>query len=126
MKAKELKNIRHAVGMTQTQLAHALNVTFVTENRWENGHCRIHKKYEQAIRAMQCRKKSQSPFKPMQIVTAKPIPKKWGYPWKEGDHLLYLGEILQMPGHVAVVDKDGVIHWGYHDDNFREPREDEI
>jgi DNA-binding XRE family transcriptional regulator len=125
MKPDELRNIRHGTGLTQTQFAKALNVTFVTENRWENGHCKIYKKYETAIRAMQCRKKRQSPFKAMQIVIALPSSKKWRYPWKAGDSLLYLGEILQMPGHVAVVDRKGKIHWAYHDDNFREPKESE-
>ena len=126
MKPEEVRNIRHATGMTQTQFARALNVTFCTESRWENGHNRILKKYEKAIRTMQCRKRMQSPFKPMQIVIAKPVPKKWRYPWKAGESLLYLGEIKQMPGHVTVVDRKGRVHWGYHDDSFREPKESEI
>lgn len=57
MKPEELKNIRHSTGLTQVQFAKALNVTFCTLNRWENGHVRILKKHERAIRAMQCRKK---------------------------------------------------------------------
>jgi transcriptional regulator with XRE-family HTH domain len=126
MKPRELIDIRHSVGLTQTQFAKALNVTFCTESRWENGHCKIHRKYEMAIRAMQCRKRRQSPFKPMQIVIAKPVPKKWRYSWKTGESLLYLGEIKQMPGHVAVVDRKGKVHWGYHDDTFREPKETEV
>jgi hypothetical protein len=40
--------------------------------------------------------------------------------WKAGDCLLCLGEIKDMPGHVAVVDKKGKVMWGYHDDNFRQ------
>ena len=126
MKPQELIDIRHSTGLTQTQFAKALNVAFATESRWENGHCKIHRKYETAIRAMQCRKRRQSPFKPMQIVIAKSVPKKWRYPWKTGESLLYLGEIKQMPGHVVVVDKKGKVHWGYHDDTFREPKESEV
>lgn len=61
----------------------------------------------------------------MQLVIAKPTT-FWRHPWKAGDHLLYLGEILQMPGHVAVVDRAGKVHWGYHDDCFREPKENEV
>lgn len=48
------------------------------------------------------------------------------YPWKDGQTLLFLGEIEQMPGHCVVVDKAGKVHWGFHTDNFREPTEDEI
>jgi len=40
--------------------------------------------------------------------------------WTAGDCLFCLGEIEDMPGHVAVVDKNGKVIWGYHDDNFRE------
>jgi ribosomal protein S27AE len=50
-----------------------------------------------------------------------------GYPWKDGDAVLFLGEILNMPGgHCAVVSKDGTVNWAFHTDNFREPTEDEI
>ena len=41
------------------------------------------------------------------------------YPFKEGDHVLMLGEIEQMPGHVAVALKDGRVLFGYHAENFR-------
>lgn len=37
-----------------------------------------------------------------------------------GDTVLCLGEITNMPGHIAFVDVNGVMHWGYHPDNFRE------
>jgi hypothetical protein len=40
--------------------------------------------------------------------------------WKAGECLLCLGEIKDMPGHIAVVDSRGKVMWGYHDDNFRE------
>ena len=49
-----------------------------------------------------------------------------GYPWKVGDALLFIGEITNMPGHCVVVDKQGKTYWGYHDDNFRKPTEDEL
>ncbi len=38
-----VKSIRKQLGITQEQLAHELNVSFSTINRWENGH-RIPKK----------------------------------------------------------------------------------
>lgn len=38
-----VKSIRKQLGMTQEQLAHELNVSFSTINRWENGH-RVPKK----------------------------------------------------------------------------------
>jgi hypothetical protein len=41
------------------------------------------------------------------------------YPFKEGDTVLMLGEIEQMPGHVAVSLKDGRVVFGYHVENFR-------
>ncbi|MCM1113657.1 MAG: helix-turn-helix domain-containing protein [Muribaculum sp.] len=33
-----IKHIRKEVKMTQEELAHELNVSFSTVNRWENGH----------------------------------------------------------------------------------------
>lgn len=62
------------------------------------------------------------------ILIVEEIPKGYEdkYPWKAGDSALLLGEIENMPGHVAVVTKDGKVHWGFHDDNFREPTGDEI
>lgn len=63
----------------------------------------------------------------MKIVIADPAPGyEDKYPWKNGECLLLLGEIENMPGHVAVCDRSGRIHWGYHDDSFREPKPDEI
>ena len=38
-----IKSIRKQLGITQEQLAHELNVSFSTINRWENGH-RVPKK----------------------------------------------------------------------------------
>ena len=40
------------------------------------------------------------------------------YPFKNGDTVLMLGELKHMPGHVAVVTKDGKTHFGYHAENF--------
>jgi hypothetical protein len=48
------------------------------------------------------------------------------YPFKNGESVLFLGEIENMPGHVAVVTRDGKVHYGYHDDHFREPTEEEL
>jgi hypothetical protein len=48
------------------------------------------------------------------------------YPWRNGDHMLFMGEITNMPGHCVIVNKEGKTFWGYHTDNFREPREDEL
>ena len=46
--------------------------------------------------------------------------------WPDGDRLLYMGEIHNMPGHGVFVDRAGKVHWGHHPDEFREPLEDEI
>lgn len=36
--SKVVKKVRTKLGMSQQQLADALNVSFATINRWENGH----------------------------------------------------------------------------------------
>jgi len=48
------------------------------------------------------------------------------YPFKEGEHLLFLGEIVGMPGHCVVVNKKGHTLWGYHTDNFVQLTEEEL
>lgn len=48
------------------------------------------------------------------------------YSIKRGEAVLFLGEIENMPGHVAVVTRDGKVLWGYHEENFREPTEEEL
>lgn len=47
------------------------------------------------------------------------------YPWKKGDHLVYLGEIPNMEGHCVVVNWEGRVLWGYHTNNFRMLKDDE-
>jgi hypothetical protein len=42
------------------------------------------------------------------------------YPFKNGEILLFLGEIENCPGHCAVADKNGKVHWMYHTNNFVE------
>jgi hypothetical protein len=53
-------------------------------------------------------------------------PEQRGYPFNPNEVMLFLGEILQMPGHCVVVRRSGQVVWGYHTDNFREPTDDEI
>lgn len=48
------------------------------------------------------------------------------YPFKIGDHLLYMGEITNMRGHVIIADNKGKIFWGYHPENFRLPTDEEV
>jgi hypothetical protein len=43
-----------------------------------------------------------------------------GYPFEDGEILLFLGEIHKMEGHCIVVKSDGRIFWGYHTQNFEE------
>ncbi len=38
---------------------------------------------------------------------------------------VYLGETVNMPGHVIVAGKDGNVYFGYHPENFEEVPEDE-
>lgn len=44
----------------------------------------------------------------------------------DGEPFLFLGEIPNMPGHCAVVDRQGHVLWGYHLDSFRLAEEDEV
>lgn len=46
------------------------------------------------------------------------------YPFKTGDHVLII-EIKNMPGHCAVIDGEGKIHWAYHTEHFTKLTEDE-
>ncbi len=49
------------------------------------------------------------------------------YPFKENEHFVFLGEIVQMPGHCIVISmSDGKIYTGYHTENFIECTEDEV
>jgi hypothetical protein len=48
------------------------------------------------------------------------------YPFKNGESVLFLGEIKNMRGHCTVVNRDGKVFWGYHTDDFRNPTEDEL
>jgi hypothetical protein len=47
------------------------------------------------------------------------------YPFVKGKAYLFLGEIVNMPGHCAVVADDEVVKFGYHTENFVELTEDE-
>jgi len=48
------------------------------------------------------------------IVEGIPEDYKTEFPFKNGDHVLFMGEIENMPGHYVVVDENNNIHWGYH------------
>jgi len=67
-------------------------------------------------------------FKQNQIVIFNDPPKEYEnlYPFKKCQPLLFLGEVVQMPGHCIVVDKSGKVYWGYHISNFREPLDNEF
>jgi hypothetical protein len=42
-------------------------------------------------------------------------------PLRQGRQYLFIGEIVNMPGHCVVADlKTGRLHSGYHTENFRE------
>jgi hypothetical protein len=48
------------------------------------------------------------------------------YPFKEGEVVLFMGEIEYMPGHCVVVKADGKVLWAYHTDDFIKLTEDEV
>lgn len=127
MNYKVIKTLRKKLGMTQEEFAAALGVSFATVNRWEKNRCVPLADRVRRIEEL-CGKRRRSSFVPIQVVIANKPPDGYEtvYPWREGEHLLYLGEIANMPGHVAVVDKKGKVQWGYHDDNFRHPTEEEV
>ena len=60
--------------------------------------------------------KKRSIPKPMQLCRVKGLGDH-GYPFSNGDLVLFLGEIVDMPGHCAVVWKGHVRH-AYHTDYF--------
>lgn len=69
------------------------------------------------------------PIKPMSLVKASISPKYknvYPKPIRNGETMLFLGEINQAQGHCAVADKKGKIYWMYHTNNFRMLEEDEI
>ena len=41
------------------------------------------------------------------------------YPFKQGEVVLVLCEVSNMPGHLAVCRCDGSMSWGWHEENFR-------
>lgn len=45
---------------------------------------------------------------------------------KNGDTVLLLGEITNMPGHVVLVKSDDTIGWGYHKESFKILTEEEV
>lgn len=57
---------------------------------------------------------------PFSRVVVDKFPEGWEdkYPFKEGDMMLYLGEIVGMEGHCIIVNEEGKVFWGYHTDNF--------
>jgi hypothetical protein len=48
------------------------------------------------------------------------------YPFVVDEAVLFIGEIVNMPGHCVVVRKDGKVLWGYGTDKFIELTEDEL
>ncbi len=47
------------------------------------------------------------------------------YPFHNGDVVLVIGEIQNMPGHVAIALKDGRVLFGWHKENFRKLKRSE-
>ena len=47
-----IRTVRRRLGMTQEQLAHEIQVTVSTVNRWENGHTEPSRLARQAVRAL--------------------------------------------------------------------------
>ena len=70
--------------------------------------------------------KYKPPFEPNTLVKCADKTIRQTLQLKEGDPVLYLGEIRKMAGHCIVVLKSGKVIWGFHTDNFVELTEEEI
>ena len=57
------------------------------------------------------------PFPLLAVVSD--LPEGYPYPFANGDRVLLLGEISNMPDHIAVATRDGKVHFPYHPENFR-------
>jgi hypothetical protein len=66
---------------------------------------------------MKGRKKRSIP-KPMSLCKVEKLPNGCDYPFVEGDTVLFLGEIVHMPGHCAVVCDGGLVRYAFHTDHF--------
>ena len=66
MTGEELKGVRVQMGFTQMQMARALNVSFATLNRWENGRNPVSTETARLLQCLQpvvaSAKKRKSPF----------------------------------------------------------------
>lgn len=60
------------------------------------------------------------------LVTLKEEVSKNAYPFCNDLPLVYLGEIVNMPGHGIFIGQSGKCYFGYHISNFRELIRDEI
>ena len=56
------------------------------------------------------------------------LPKEYHdcYPFKNGDRVLFLGEIENMTEHCVIVTEDGKTLWGYHTEHLTELTEEEF
>jgi hypothetical protein len=66
--------------------------------------------------------------KKMSIVIFDPKENLFGvkHPLKRRETVLYLGEIVNVPGHCAVAKKDGEVIWLVHPEDFRKAKESEL
>lgn len=48
------------------------------------------------------------------------------YPFSDDLPMIFLGEISNMPEHGILIGRSGKCYFGYHIDNFRELKEEEI
>ena len=59
------------------------------------------------------------------VIFEVPDPSVYSGIFKQGEVMLFLGEIVDMPGHCIIVNEKGKVFWGYHTENFRALTEDE-
>lgn len=61
----------------------------------------------------------------MKLCVVEDLPDNAIYPFRNGDRMLFMGEIEQMPGHCVVATSSGKVIWGYHSEHFRILTDDE-
>lgn len=83
-----------------------------------DGHCPRFKGYSNLAEVIRTMSRAGRPFMNIIVVADVDDEPAYTYPYAHGEHLLYMGEVSGMRGHVIVANKRGQVFWGYHADNF--------
>jgi transcriptional regulator with XRE-family HTH domain len=131
MKPLQIKKLRRKLQLTQEKFAEVLGVSFATVNRWENGKASPQADRVKRMGTLEAEGANRHHEDPVCGYLAKVdmpqrVCERFEYPFKEGDTVLVLGDIANMPGHCTLVTKDGRTYFGYHTADFRKLTEEEV